>query len=447
MTPVLYISVELKARDLDPRLLVAAEAVRQGFHVVFGQQWALSKNIYTVPPGVFLFKTVNEIQATQMVDAKEAGHVVTATDEEVLACGCDACFESGMGPTAAAHLDLFFAQSKHHADIVSGQHPVVAGKVRMTGNPRIDLLSAWGRSSYTEAAMEIRRRIGPFVLFNTNFGWINSIWNARENAAEIAIRTGHLNPDDPDSVAAYKSELAWEKANMAAMEEVLDWMPAGLPELTTVIRPHPAEDASYWTDKYAARPKTKVVTGTAHIPWTMAAKVLVHTTCSTGLEAALLGTPAISITPHPQAAQHGYILSNEVNPSVETPADACTALSQYLKEITGPISQQKTYSEKLKAIFPNLGGGTAAQKIIEEIKKLVPAANHSQNETWALRPGESWVTVDRRPEWIEKFSIDSTELAQRLQAMGSLAGLDRAVNLQKIDDSLFHIFPAASPSA
>jgi surface carbohydrate biosynthesis protein len=444
MTPVLYISVELKARDLDPRLLVAAEALGQGLHVVFGQQLALSKNIYSVPPGVFLFKTVNEIQATQMVDAKDAGHIVTATDEEVLACGCDACFESGMGPTAAKHLDLFFAQSQRHADIVSNQHAGVAAHVRVTGNPRIDLLSAWGRSSYADAAAAIRDKVGPYVLFNTNFGWINSIWNARENASEIAIRTGHLNPDDPASVAAYESELTWEKDNMEAMEAVLSWMPQGLPDVTAVIRPHPAEDADYWTSKYGGLQNTLVVTGTAHIPWTMAADVLVHTTCSTGLEAALLGTPSISVTPHPQAAQHGYILSNEVNPSVERPEDACAALTQFFGEHTGPITEPGTYAEKLTSMFPDLGGGEAARKIVNEILTATGGANGEHDYAWSIRPGESWVTVERRAEWIEKFSIDSSELAQRLAAMGNLAGLNRAINLQKIDDSLFHIFPSAS---
>ena len=109
MNPVLYISVELKVRDLDPRLIVAAEALKQGLHVIIGQQWALSKNIFNVPRGVFLFKTVNEIQATHMIDARDAGHVVTASDEGVLACASDVCFQTGMGSSAPKLLDRFYA--------------------------------------------------------------------------------------------------------------------------------------------------------------------------------------------------------------------------------------------------------------------------------------------------------------------------------------------------
>lgn len=444
MNPVIYISVELKARDLDPRLLVAAEALKQGLHVVFGQQWALSKNIFSVPQGAFLFKTVNEIQATQMLDARQAGHLVCATDEEVLACGCEACFESGMGHTAAASLDLFFAQSPAHADIVTKQYSEASDAIRITGNPRIDLLCAWGRSIYADDAASLRARYGRYILFNTNFGWINSIWNAREDASEIAIRTGHLDPDDPQSVSAYESELAWERDNMRAMERVIDWVVADRPEVSAVIRPHPAEDCTYWSNKYRDFDSVHVITGTGHIPWTMAATALVHTTCSTGMEAALLGTPALSVTPRPQAAQHDYILSNKVNPSTPSVEQACSALERYLDEESGPILGASEYTDELSRAFPDLGQGYSAAAIVTEIKSRLGEIPNGRDYTWELRQGETWTAVERRAEWKEKFTVDAHEVASRLQVLGGLAGLNKQINLQKIDDSLFHIFPMAS---
>ncbi len=444
MNPVIYMSVELKPRDLDSRLLIAAEALKQDLHVVFGQQWALSKNIYAVPEGAFLFKTVNEIQATQMIDAREAGHIVSSTDEEVLACGSDACFEAGMGPTAAANLDLFFAQSHSHADVVARQHPSVSDAICVTGNPRIDLLSSWGRNIYAKNASKIRERVGRFVLFNTNFGTINSIWNARENPVDIAIRIGRLDPNDPESVAAYENLLTWERDNMAAMENVISWLAANQSDVTAVIRPHPAEDASYWVNKFRDVDNIHVVMGTGHIPWTLAAEVLVHTTCSTGMEAALLGTPALSVTPRPQAAHHQYNLSNKVNPSVLDAKQACAAVGQYLADRTGPIAMSERYAETPPQTFPNLGQGHAAAAIVSEIKTRMGEVQSGRDYSWELRSGEAWIRVDRRAEWQEKFSVDSQEVASRLQIMGNLAGLTTGIKLQKIDDSLFHIYPASA---
>ena len=62
MEPIAYLTVEVKHRDLEPRLLIASHLVKAGITVVVGQQWAMFPNPSAFPPGIVLFKTVNEIQ-------------------------------------------------------------------------------------------------------------------------------------------------------------------------------------------------------------------------------------------------------------------------------------------------------------------------------------------------------------------------------------------------
>ncbi len=443
MHPVIYISLELKVRDLDPRLLVAAEAIKRGLHVVIGQQWALSKNIYNVPPGVLLFKTVNEIQATQMADAVDAGHAVTATDEEVMACACDACFQSAMGPTAAGLLDCFFAQSERHAQSIRDQYPDLNGKIVVTGNPRIDILSPWGQKNTKSEADLIRKEHGPYILFNTNFGWVNSIWNAREDAKQVVIRTGRLDESDPASVEAYNSIFEWEKSNMAEFERTIEWAIENLPNYKLIIRPHPGENADYWHRAFGDRDNVLIVDGTAHNPWTLGAEVLIHTSCSTGMEAAVLGTPALSITPRADAAQRGYLLSNSVNPTVETWQDAAEVLTAYCGHKTGPLAGTTQYNETLDSSFHEFGKGVSGANIAENLHSLVEhrGGKVDSGYSWNPRPGHPWVNVERRSEWVQKFSIDDVEMSNRLKTMADLAGLNKSINMQKIDDSLFLIFP------
>lgn len=442
MNPVVYISAELKARDLDSRLLVATEAIKRGLIVVFGQQWVISRNFLSMPAGAVLFKTVNEIQAEQMFDASQAGHIVAASDEEVLACACEVCFESGMGPTAARVLDVFFAQGQQHAATVARQYPSIENRLEITGNPRIDLLRSRGRSLYEGHANQIRAQLGKYILFNTNFGWINSIWNAREDTKQIAIRTGHLDLDDPESVAAYEAELDWERANMAELEGVIEWMTDGLPDVKAVIRPHPAEDSGYWKTKYGERKNVVIVEGTPHIPWTLGAEALVHTTCSTGMEAALMDKPALSITPIPNAALHSYLLTNSVNPTVSNWREAAEALSTFFRGGSGPLSERSSYHSTLAEFFPVTGNSNAAALIADKLLTLIQkrGGQVDTNYSWGLRPGQNWIPLNRRDEWKEKFSLEIEELSSRLQAMGDLVQVNKSINVQKLDDSLFLMF-------
>lgn len=442
MNPVAYISVELKARDMDSRLLIAAEALKRGLHVVYGQQWVINKNFFSMPEGAVLFKTVNEIQASLMLDAANAGHIVAASDEEVFACASKACFESGMGPTAAQVVDVFFAQGKQHASTVANQYPAIKERIRITGNPRIDLLGQWGRPAYQPQAAKIKREIGSYILFNTNFGWINSIWNAREDTKQIAIRSGHLDLNDPVSVAAYEAELEWERSNMVELERIIDWMQKGLPGVKAVIRPHPAEDSSYWKGKYDGSKDVLIVEGSSHIPWTLGAEVLVHTTCSTGMEAALMDTPALSITPRPDAALHSYLLTNAVNPTVQSWQEAADALAAYINKGDGLLSERSVYASTLNQHFSDLDESHSAALIVDEITALISkrGVNLGQPYQWDLRPGQVWTPVERRKEWREKFSIEAEELSNRLQGMGNLIGLNKSIGVQKLDESLFLLF-------
>ncbi len=443
MNPVLYISVELKVRDLDPRLLVTAEALKAGLHVVIGQQWALSKNIFNVPQGVFLFKTVNEIQATHMVDAREAGHIVTASDEEVLACFSDYCYRSTMGPTAAACLDRFYAQGQRHAEIVQEEFPDLSGKVLTIGNPRIDLLAPWGNKVFLKDVNEIRRSHSPFILFNTNFGWVNSIWNAREDTKQILIRTGRLNLDDPESVARYDETVEWEEANLKELEKTIAWAADTIESHSIVIRPHPAEDRSYWTSRFESRPRVSVVGDGSHIPWTMAADLMVHTSCSTGTEAAVLGVPSLSVTPYPKARQHSNLLSNQINETVETWQDAAEVIQEFISKDRKQNLEAASEEGILSSVFQDFGKGVSAAHMIDDVSQKLGSdvCSSGPDYEWNPLPDHPWVNVERRKEWVQKFSLDDQELANRLIDMGNLVGLKSALNVQKIDDSLFHVFP------
>lgn len=442
MNPIAYISLELKARDLDPRLLVAAEAVKRGLNVIIGQQWVLSKNNRSMPQGAYLFKTVNEIQAGYMTDAASAGYAITASDEEVLACACDSCFQSGMGRTAAKTLDMFFAQGQQHADTVISQYPNLSDRVRITGNPRIDLLTAWGRVSFTNQVATIREKVGRYVLFNTNFGWINSIWNAKEDTKQIAIRTGHLVLDDPASVAAFETELEWERSNMTELEKVINWMQLGLPGFKAVIRPHPAENPGYWKSKYARSPHVLIADNTPHIPWTIASAALVHTTCSTGMEAALLDVPALSITPRPKAPQHDYILSNQVNPTVKNAEEAYEVLTALVDNSNRTMTDADNYRSTLDKFYPDRDRGTSAGQIADGLVDIIKRKGGTIDRSyrWTLNPGQPWYQLERRQEWQDKFTVENQEFAVRLKAMADLAGLNQQIGIQKLDDSLFLMY-------
>lgn len=441
INPVVYIPLELKARDLDSRLLLAAELINKDLNVIIGQQWSLSKNIYNVPRGLFLFKTVNEIQATQMLDAVDAGHIVTSSDEEVLACACDECFRSGLCHTAAKNMHIFFANNKKHADIVKNQYEEMRDKTFITGNPRIEIAKKWGKVLYQKEILKIKKEIGPYFLFNTNFGWVNSIWGENEDPRDIAIRTGHLELNNKKSIEAYEDEIDWEKSNMAELEKVIRWFTSLDTPFKTVIRPHPAEDATYWKKKYSHE-DIVIIESSPPIPWALASEALIHTTCTTGFEAQLLGIPSLSITPRVNSKYHAYILSNLVSPTVESFDEAARVISEFIHRKDNLMENNIENNIKLEEFFPNLHNMSPVKNISEIILNIIQKNTDSINTDykWALRENCNWYNFKRRREWINKFSVSTEEIASKIEIIGNILNINKAIKVQKIDESLFNLW-------
>ncbi len=66
------------------------------------------------------------------------------------------------------------------------------------------------------------------------------------------------------------------------------------PDHVIIVRPHPTENQQIYIDIANDCKKVKVTNEGNVVPWLMAAEVLIHNGCTTGVEAYVMGVPAIS---------------------------------------------------------------------------------------------------------------------------------------------------------
>jgi hypothetical protein len=67
-----------------------------------------------------------------------------------------------------------------------------------------------------------------------------------------------------------------------------------LPNHTILIRPHPTEDHEVWREIAKDLPNARVDNDGNVVPWLMACETLIHVGCTTAVEAAVIGRPAIN---------------------------------------------------------------------------------------------------------------------------------------------------------
>jgi len=312
INPIAYLPIEYRSREFDGKLALAVNLIRQGFTVVIGQQWAMYNHFRSLPLGFVLFKSQNKIHHGAMAIARSAGHMVLSLEEESLALTSEETIARNCPPGTYELADYILTTGdvEKNAHVNAG---CPASKLIVTGNPRVDVLKPPYRLLHQENIERLHERFGQFILINTNFGIKNSKWETVEAVRNIEIKAGSLDPNDPASIAKFDSMVEWEEQNSIGIADVVDKLSANFPDKTILVRPHPGESLPKVRQQYAAYNNVKVFHEGSHVPWTLAADLLIHTSCTTGMESAIAGKTAMSLVKLENWISRAF-LSNLVNP-------------------------------------------------------------------------------------------------------------------------------------
>ena len=328
--PILYLLVEESDREFLARCLIGRIAAARGYQVVIGPQWWIWESLDSLAPGIMFFKGNNGVQVANMHRARQHGHVVVSIEEEALGVMDEREIVRLYDPNVYAVCDMIFVQSAFHAECVTAPCAQAKAKIRVVGNPRADLLRPPFDAQIRSEAREIRKQNGRFVLLNTNFGSINPASGDALTYYNRCVHTNVIDPRNPGDLDDFWTWCRWERDNAAVVVEFARKLAARVPDVQVILRPHPAENLERWLDCLAGVPEISVIREGSHLPWTVASCVMVHPGCTTGVEAAILGAPALSLAVG-ENRWHGMSLSNAANPVSHAVSDAVTRVEALLK--------------------------------------------------------------------------------------------------------------------
>ncbi len=290
-----FMPVEVKARELESRVLLAAALAERGFGVLVGRKGNLDAIADQLPRGIFVIKSCERYLRPGIEYRRRLGHVMTCLDEEgfVYATAEDYAARR-LDDGTLRQLRHFFAWGHDQRQVVCDYYPRHAPQVSITGNPRVDLWRPELRALHDPAAGALRDAHGSFVLVASAFA---HVVNARgeEYVIDAARQAGRFAT--PDGEQGFRAYLDHSRklldALTAAVPRVADALPAGT---KVIVRPHPSEDLAHWLP-LAEHPRIEVTREGSVTPWLLASRALVHSNCTTGVEATLLGRPAIAYAP------------------------------------------------------------------------------------------------------------------------------------------------------
>jgi hypothetical protein len=169
---------------------------------------------------------------------------------------------------------------------------------------------------------------------------------------------------------------------------------------------------------------------------------VVHTGCTTGLEAILMDKAVVNLMPsdHPVFDR----IVNWANPTFRTWQDAADAIRLLFLENGGPILHNHAkYDATLNQYLPGYREGNAAKAIATSIGAALRARGAMPEAGFKWQPRPPGFKPFPRTEVLKaKMTATQDEFIAGLKSAQRLTGVSRNVQVGMIDESLFLAVPA-----
>ncbi len=295
----LIIPVENQVRELDPKLLLACIAARRGFSIIIGSHREIDLRISSLPQSRYLNKSMTDRNLKMFRIMENLGHEIMTWDEEALVHLPAATYYSRrLSPTAIRYNSHLFAWGEDNAELWR-QYPDLPPDmpIHVTGNPRSDMMRPELRAFYKSEADRLKGRFGDYILVNTNFNHVNAYFPA-QNLFRPVKNTGDVPQFGKAAVGMsreYAEGLRDHKQNIfEAFKQMIPKLDQALPDQRIIVRPHPTENQQIYKDIANICERVHVTNEGNVVPWLMAARAVIHNGCTTGVEAYVMGIPAVS---------------------------------------------------------------------------------------------------------------------------------------------------------
>jgi len=166
----LFIAIETKSREYIAKLFLSILALKKGYNVVIGHhRTRIFTNFSFMPTGIYLDKSIWEIQSNTFKKLRKRGYYICSTDEEGFVYRYPEISLEGVSLNSLKLLSLFFAWGQEQANLISKKYPQISNKIKIVGNLRIDILKRKYFDFYEKESNYIKKKYGKFILVNSTF--------------------------------------------------------------------------------------------------------------------------------------------------------------------------------------------------------------------------------------------------------------------------------------
>jgi surface carbohydrate biosynthesis protein len=405
---------ENQTREFDAKLLLACVLAERGHKVIIGARHCIHNQIADFKPGVYVAKDFRRPSERILPLIAGLGHSIVAWDEEGLVQPQpELYYARRYSLKAIAHVQSCFAWGPANRLLMEGAPRWPHLPIHNSGNPRLDLLRPELRAFHTNDVDRLRARYGRFVLFDSNFASFNP---ALGNVAPVLFDKG----------AALSPLLTARKHLFERWQKLIPQLANAIAPVKIIVRPHPAESHEIWNEISKGLSNVTVAHEGSALAWILASDVMLHSGCTTGVESAFMGHPAVSFRPV-NLTELSADLPDSLSKVVATEA-------ALVAEVRAILAGRKTYAltAHQQVVAENAAfarnGALASDRIADVLADMEPRGGRTTSAVTKarIRQFEKWLTglnpnhkTSARANALRYPGISADEVAQKIAVLRS----------------------------
>lgn len=441
----LRLPVETKARELHAKVLQACVAAERGWGAVIGRKSLVRGDYLPLPHGTFIEKTVAPGSLPYIRAAQGFGARISAWCEEgLIYFSREDYVARRIEPASLRAIDHFFAWGARQSEDICAVLGERFNNIVVSGNPRIDLLRPEVRNIFASKANKISRRYGDVILINTRFRAINNGDDSATDYIAYLRRVGKIRTLEHE--AFFKRLIRLQEKVLPFFTKLIPVLSKGFPDHTIVVRPHPSERNDLWLKAAEGLRNVKVVYEGNVNEWLMSCDVMIHSNCTTGVEAFMLGRPAISYRPAKDPEVESE-LSDEVSLKASSESEIVLLVQKILNG--GPLLSREERDHQIayaKQYIANIDGRLACDRVMDCLDGLnlseEPAVLNSNPSLYRMSKQFVRSFLPRKPNYSQKKfpGIRKKEIEALVKDFSRVTGRFERVEVAKLCDDVFCVF-------
>ena len=377
----IYLHVEISARELDAKLLLAVLAASKGNEVLISSIGFIINGLKTgvLSPGIFYTKslTPSKTKIDRHQKIIDRGSKITSIDEEA---GID------MDDYDQFAIDRYSDLTIEQASIVFGWgsndtnslkkiYIKNSHKIYKTGSPRMDL---WKSFFFDYWSKPKGMPAKSFLLVSSNMLCTDN--RPFHEDIKLHSNAGYFQRN-PNLFKRFFYSWAEDYKKLYEFIEAIKYLAKNNNGYDIVLRPHPRDNINTWKVFLQDIPNVHIISEDSITAWVKNAFAIMHNGCTTSIEATISGKPVLTYSPFQMEYDHK--LANSLGYNIKSKEELLIKANELFnsEKIKEKKKVEVNISEALSKKLYIDNNELAAEKILKAWESL-DNKNLSQSNNW-----------------------------------------------------------------